>query len=136
MSRPLAPFPLTLYTRQVSGGSLQLEPLLRQLAAEFARRGMDEHVAQLRAYYADHRARQRAARKQKHPSWTEDLVLEWLMILRVPPFDHILPVLERGVPCPACRKHEGQPYVACVFRGGCVRECRGCGARWLEVERE
>lgn len=114
--------------------SFQLEPLLRQLAAEFERRGMREHVELLRGYYVDHRARQRAARAQKRPPWTEDLVLEWLMILRIPPFEHILPVLERGVPCPGCQKHEGLPYVACVFPGGCVRECRGCGGRWLEGE--
>jgi hypothetical protein len=130
---PLAQILVSLYTWIVSG-SFQLEPLLRQLAAEFARRDMKQHLELLRAFYRDHRARQRAAHAQPRPPWTENMILEWLLILQIPPFEHVLPTLTRGAPCPSCRKNEGLPYVACVFPGGRVRECRGCGGRWLGAE--
>jgi hypothetical protein len=110
--------------------SFQLEPLLRALAAEFARRDMKQHVELLRRFYADHRAR------QPKPPWTEDMVIGWLVMLQIPPFENAMTVLGRGAPCPQCRKNEGQPHVTCVFPGGRVRECKGCGAQWLEVEGE
>lgn len=116
--------------------SFQLEPLLRQLAREFKRCDMRQHLELLRAVYADHRARKRAANREKQPPWTEDLIIEWLMTFRIPPFEYAMPVLGRGVACPGCGKHEGVPAVVAVYPGGRTRECKakGCGARWLEEE--
>lgn len=114
-------------------GYFQLEPLLRALAREFERRrDMRTHLASLRAFYADHRARQRAAQREKQPPWTENNVIEWLMTFRIPPFEYAMPVLGRGAACPGCEKHEGQPHVVGVRPGGRTRECKGCGTRWLE----
>lgn len=117
--------------------SLDLDPLVLALAEEFRQRGMTGHLDLLRTWYRGFRARKRAAAREKHQPWTEEMVLEWLAIFRVSPFDGVYPALARGVPCPECKVSttaQNQPYVACVFPGGAVRECRGCGARWLELD--
>jgi hypothetical protein len=124
---------LTLY-RCIVSGSFQLEPLLRLLADEFRRRDMRDHLRLLRAFYVDHRARTRAANREKLPPWTEDNVIEWLMTFRIPPFEYAMPVLGRGAACPGCGKYEGQRYVVGVRPGGRTCECKACGARWLEEE--
>jgi hypothetical protein len=125
--------PLILYIKTVT--SLDFEKLILALAAELKRRELHEHVEQLRPYYRGFPARRRAAMREQKPPWTEEFVLEWLCILGVPPFDHVVPTLGRGVRACACTTAEvGLPMIACVFPGGRLRECKGCGARWLERE--
>ena len=114
--------------------SLDLDKLAVALADEFKRRDMRKHLDLLRAWYRGFRQRKHAALWQKEPPWTEEMVIGWLCNFGIPPFEAVLPVLARGVRACACNvKEAGMPAVACVFPpNGCVRECNGCGARWLE----
>lgn len=114
--------------------SLDLDKLVLNLADEFKVRGMRDHLDLLRGWYRDYRGRSRAAMRERKPPWTEQMVLEWLCILGVPPFESALPTLARGVRACACtQKEAGLPQVACVFPpDGCVWECAKCGARWVE----
>lgn len=97
---------------------------------------MHKHVELLRAWYRDYRARARAAlRNTKQPPWTEAMVLQWLCLLGIPPFEHVLPVLERGERACACGALEDarSPFVSGVFPpDGCVLQCPNCGVQWLE----
>jgi hypothetical protein len=109
------------------------EPLFRslviQLAREFKRRGMERHVWALRRYYADHLRRQREG-----SAWTETLLVEWLCLMRIPPFHRVYEVLPRGASCPVCSRHDerGSPsmWVETAFPGGAKVHCR-CGMSWL-----
>lgn len=114
--------------------SLDLHKLTLALAEQFKQRGMHKHVDELRVWYRGYRSRSIAAQREKKPPWTEAMVIEWLCILAVPPFENVLPVLARGVRACACTtKEAGLPAVACVFPPkGCVWECSRCGARWVE----
>ena len=115
--------------------SLDLDKLVLALAAEFQRRGMPAQLDLLRPYYRDFRARKLAALREKRPPWTEEMVLEWLCILKVPPFENVLPTLGAGERACGCNtKDVGLPMIACVFPGGRLRECKGCAVRWLERE--
>ncbi len=111
--------------------SLDLDKLIVRLAEEFKARDMRKHLDALRVYYRDFRRRKHAAMAQREPPWTEELVISWLSYLRVVPFENVLPVLARGVKACAC-DDKGPAMVACTFPRGCVRECEGCGMRWLE----
>lgn len=113
------------------------QPLVLQLADEFKRRDMRDHVALLRAFYRDYLRRKRALSGQARPAWDEESVVEWLMIFRVPPFEDVLPVLGRGVPCPQCRvqtNRREKTTIRCVFPDGILHQCFGCEARWLELK--
>jgi hypothetical protein len=94
---------------------------------------MERHVWLLRRYYADH------LRREREPNlWTERLVVEWLCLLRVPPFDRVYQVLPREAPWPICSSTEkrGAPslWVESAFPGGAKLRCR-CGASWLQLDR-
>ena len=124
-----------LYVRAVSDFSL--EPLVLALAAEFKRRDMRAQLASLRGFFRVYKARKRTLAREARPAWDEDMVITWLCIFRVPPFESAYPVLARGVPCPSCRAEMGdgrRATVRCVFPGGTLRACWSCDARWLEID--
>jgi hypothetical protein len=63
------------------------------------------------------------------------MVVEWLCLLRIKPFEGALPVLQHGAPCPGCgavgERASPATFIKAVFPGGCLEECRRCEARWL-----
>ena len=111
------------------------ENLLIALGREFRRRRMGGHLQALRSYYRRRHRRALAEALSEHRAWDENVVLEWLAILRIEPFDRVYAVCEREAPCPACvatRGHGGGEVDYCaVFPGGQLRQCRVCKHAWL-----
>ncbi len=71
--------------------------------------------------------------------WSEDHVLEWQRLLKIPPHENDYPILPRGSPCPRCGSRSADRTatgtVVCVsFPGGWAERCLGCRARWLHEE--
>jgi hypothetical protein len=101
--------------------------LTERVGRELTKLGLAAHVKRLRRYYADVRA--------GRPSevWTHAMSVEWLRVLRLPPYEHDYPVLPRMsiCPCPTPQK-----LTQMVFPGGAKLRCAGCGAQWLELERQ
>jgi hypothetical protein len=60
--------------------------------------------------------------------------VEWLRVLRLPPHEHDYPVLPRMSDCRECPS--SQKVTQMTFPGGSKHRCGGCGAQWLELERE
>jgi hypothetical protein len=111
-----------------------LEPILRALAAEFERLGMQHHLEQLRMFYRAHRARKRWLSGQARPPWDVELTLQWACVLRVPPFERVYPVLGDDAPCPQCsaaRDALTGTTVRLAWQGGWLMQCQRCDARWI-----
>jgi len=117
------------------------------LGKEFARRKMDRQLASLRRFYADLRRRQQEAKRMaqdesrrvaERASWTEQDVITWMMLLRIPPFQPPYPVLPWGARCPGCRDESklgaATAFTRTSFPGGSVHECRHCGATWMRED--
>jgi len=76
---------------------------MRALAEAFKQRDMQDHLKLRRAFYRGHHAREREALlARKTPVWTEDTVIDWLCLLRIPPFEHHYPAIDSAAPCPSC----------------------------------
>ncbi len=114
--------------------ALRLEPLMVVLGKEFERRGMAAHLEALRAVWC-----LRMARPQQPGQWTEEMVLEWLALLRVPPLDRVYPVQPRNAPCPRCgtlsRPGVHHAHVKLTWPGGWKEQCASCGATWVCEDR-
>lgn len=122
-----------LYTQPVSG-DFDLEPLLRQLAAEFTRRDMRGHVELLRGFYRRYARAKHASVLAAKPVWEVDLVLEWMCMLRIPPFEHAYAVLPGVTKCPTCvgiASPTSGVFTHCAVPGLLVLQCLQCGGRWL-----
>jgi hypothetical protein len=116
---------------------LQLLEYVRLLGAEFARRGMRQHVSKLRVYYVALKKGLTTPGHDLEVKWTEPFVIEWLKTLRVPPFEKAYPVRPRGSPCSRCQKSREQQsavFTDSNFPGGTKMRCRGCGTAWLEMD--
>lgn len=111
------------------------ENLVIALGREFRRRRMGGHLQALRSYYRRRHRRALAEALSEHRSWDENVVLEWLAILRIEPFDRMYAVQEREAPCPACVQKRGvagaEVDYCAVFPGGQLRQCRACKHMWL-----
>jgi hypothetical protein len=109
-----------------------------QLAAEFRRRNMDTHLACLRQFYADQRRRKKARQRSGDKTWDENMVIQWLGLLRIPPFRAMYPCLPRESPCPKCgaavERSSPPTFVRSVWPGGCLKQCRRCETSWLNDE--
>jgi hypothetical protein len=107
--------------------------LVTELGREFKRRGMERHLWALRRFYREYLLHETEPRL-----WSFDLVIEWLCLLRIGPFDHVYKVLPRGAPCPRCGSAEarGAPAVwtEAVWSGGAKLHCTRCGAAWLQLD--
>ena len=71
--------------------------------------------------------------------WNADSVIEWLKVLRVPPWDRAYPVRPRGSACRRCPRGDGHPVETTTllsYSGGAKMGCRACGDAWLELESE
>lgn len=114
---------------------LDFKAALEQLGREFTRRGMHRHAAKLRVFYAHFLRRQRELQPRE---WSETIVIEWLRLLRIPPFDTVYAVVPSGtMSCPYCPP-DGEiwdRFVKRVFEGGWLAECRRCARAWVVDER-
>ena len=96
-----------------------------RIAAEFTARDMRQHLPLLRRYYAD-------VRDGREPQpWNDDLVIDWAMAFRVPPFEHALEVRPMSSRC-ACETAEQSSTRPMCFPGGWLVTCLSCQRRWLE----
>jgi hypothetical protein len=115
----------------------RFEELVIALGREFRRRRMNGHVAALRRFYRARRRRATFEELASERSWNEDVVIEWLSIFRIAPFDRIYAVQPKDAPCPRCAKGHAQgadvDYRA-IFPGGRLQQCRACKAVWLSSD--
>jgi hypothetical protein len=107
--------------------------LVVRLGREFSRRGMREECRRLRLYYLALEHGLVAGKNRIEVSWDEDLVIEWLRILRVPPHHRHYPV-RPGTLCAHCEHRPGTVVTKLVFPGGARMECLQCGARWIRSD--
>ena len=118
----------------------RLAELVVALGRAFRVREMKSHVRSLRLYYlALKHGLVTGERHQLKAEWTEDAVIEWLRILRVPPYHSSYPVLPRGSVCPKCPKGDGHPVettTLLTFAGGAKMGCRRCAMGWIELDEE
>jgi hypothetical protein len=116
---------------------VRFEELVVTLGREFRRRRMNSHVAALRRFYRERQRRVAFQELASERSWDEDVIIEWLSIFRIPPFDRIYVLQPREAPCPNCAKGHAQgadvDYRA-VFPGGRLQECRACKTAWLSSD--
>ena len=105
--------------------------LVVRLGREFSRRGMREECRRLRLYYlALEHGLVAAGKNRIEVAWDEDLVIEWLRILRVPPHHRHYPVRPSTL-CARCEQRAGTVVTKLVFPGGARMECLQCGGRWI-----
>jgi hypothetical protein len=103
------------------------EVAVTALGEEFNRRGMLEHVALLRRFWAQWKRRQPAG----VDDWGWEIVIEWLGLLRIPPLDHVYS-LHPGASsiCPGCEliSDPAAPTAVAIRRwaGGTMVECQRC----------
>lgn len=112
-----------------------LEPKLRELAEQFKARDMRAHVGLLRDFYRRYaRAKRASLLAGKQPRWEIDLVLEWLCVLGIAPFDHVYPVRAHGSRCAHCTEQRDPlsgTFVRTSIQGRALSECTRCGGRWI-----
>jgi hypothetical protein len=123
-----------LYVRSVMPRRLDLSAAVTELGKEFVRRGMTEHRAQLRGFWRQWKGGDQPGRKKGDWSW--ELVVEWLCLLRIPPFEKIFPLHPRASSiCPGCEviseRESPTAITVSTWAGGCLTECRRCGVCWL-----
>jgi hypothetical protein len=94
-------------------------------AERSARIGLPEHVARVRTYYAALRA------GRPSDAWSHEMNVEWMRLLRAPPYENDYPVRPRMSDCPACDL--SRKYTVAVFPGGSKHQC-ACGVQWLELD--
>ena len=66
------------------------------------------------------------------------MVIGWLSLLRIPPFEHVYKVLPRGAPCPNCgatgERAAPATFVHGSWPGGWIEQRRRCETSWLHEE--
>jgi len=119
-------------------GSDELLRRVEQLGREFVRRGMEVHARKLRVYYLALRHRLASPHKgEVEVRWSEERVLEWLKVLRLPPFEGVYGVRPWGSGCLRCEKTGNDRtsiHTEQTFPGGAKMSCYACGDVWLEEE--
>ncbi len=100
------------------------------LGCEFSRRGMPDHCDRLRLYYLALRHGLDSARHRVEIHWDETLVVEWMRLLRLPPYEDDYPQRDT-TSCATCESRPGTVVTKGVFPGGAKLECLQCGAQWL-----
>ena len=107
--------------------------LVVRLGREFSRRGMREECRRLRLYYLALEHGLCAGKNRIEVAWDEDLVVEWLRILQVPPHHGHYPARPSTL-CARCEHRPGTVVTKLVFPGGARMECLQCGARWIRID--
>jgi hypothetical protein len=116
---------------------LDVDKLMVEVAARFQEHGMVKHLESLRVLYRERQRERRAhARSKSSPPWNEDLVIEWAALWRIPPFENVYPVLQRGSLCPcssgaAAPGHDAKSFIEITFPEGHLVCCGSCKTRWL-----
>ncbi len=109
-----------------------------QLGRAFRERGMGMHARALRLYWlAVRHGLASGDRAVVKVEWNSDAVIEWLKVLRVPPWEGAYPVRPRGSSCRRCPRGDGHPVETTTllsFGEGAKMGCRRCGDAWLELE--
>jgi hypothetical protein len=100
--------------------------LAERVGLELRRHGLLKHVEHLRRYYLT----VRSARSPAPGEWTEAMVVEWAMILRLPPHEGAYSVRPR---MSKCRCPSPKTYTQMVWPGGCKSACGNCHDVWLEL---
>jgi hypothetical protein len=111
--------------------AFDLQALVIQLGHEFKRREMPKHLQLLRDYY------RREFRALEAPAWSTSMVLEWLALLQLGPFEKIYEVQPMMSGCPRCP--ESDKFVTAtvtVWDDGALMRCSLCGFMWLQLHRE
>jgi hypothetical protein len=108
----------------------RLLELVVALGGEFSRRGMMDHCDRLRLYYLALRHGLDSTRHRVELHWDEGIVIEWMRLLRLPPYQDHYPLRESNA-CAACESRPGTVVTKGVFPGGAKLECLQCGAQWL-----
>jgi hypothetical protein len=116
----------------------ELLSMVKRLGAEFRKRGMQGHLAPLRLYWlALRHDLVQADRHGLHVQLSEEMVVEWFKLLRLPPYERAYPVQAPGSRCPRCVPGDG-PAMEVVteqtFPEGRKVACLACRAAWLELE--
>jgi hypothetical protein len=109
--------------------------MVHRLGEEFRRRDMRTHLTPLRIYWLAlrHGLVQDEAHAL-HLTLSEETVVEWFKLLRLPPYQQAYPVRPTGAPCPACGPEGGELTTERTFPGGRKVVCLACRRAWLEVE--
>jgi hypothetical protein len=123
----------------MSGRPLDMEALIKAIAAKFKQYDMQGHLRLLRAYYRERRRRRLAlwSGSGERP-WNEDMVLNWAVLWRVPPFEHAIQIKPERSPCACGEGREAHAHAnvfsGTVFPEGRVVHCCRCDAFWLELD--
>jgi hypothetical protein len=118
----------------------ELLSMVKRLGAEFRKRGMQGHLAPLRLYWlALRHDLVQADRHGLHVQLSEEMVVEWFKLLRLPPYEHAYPVQAPGARCPRCARGDGpamemEVVTERTFPEGRKVACLACHAAWLELE--
>lgn len=116
-----------MYIRSV----FDLEPYMVELGHKFQEHDMRRHLEHLRRYYREHRRRARVqAARAGVEAWEVDLVLTWLFLFQISPFEHFYGELAEGGPCPCGQKH-AYNRGGVSFPGGRTWTCAACTREWL-----
>ena len=108
----------------------QLLDFVVALGCEFSRRGMPDHCQRLRLYYLALVHGLDTSRHRVEVHWDEDLVIEWMRLLRLPPHRDHYPLRDTTA-CGRCESRPGTVVTKGVFPGGAKLECLQCGAQWI-----
>jgi hypothetical protein len=112
--------------------------MVKRLGDEFRRRGMRAHVAPLRIYWLA--LRHGLVQDREHAlrlTLSEETVVEWLKVLRLPPYEDAYRVRPTGSACPSCvggDTRASEVATERTFPEGRKVVCLGCRTAWLEME--
>jgi len=99
---------------------------------------MHGHLAPLRLYWlALRHGLVESERHGLHVQLSEEMVVEWFKLLRLPPYERAYPVQAPGARCPQCRPGEGpatEVVTERAFPEGRKVACLTCRTVWLELE--
>jgi hypothetical protein len=114
----------------------ELLAMVKRLGAEFRKRGMHGHLAPLRLYWlALRHDLVQTERHGLHVRLSEEMVVEWFKLLRLPPYEHAYPVQPPGARCPRCPPGDAHDVVTeRTFPEGRKVACVVCRTAWLELE--
>ena len=109
---------------------LPLEPLILRLADYFKKHKREDLLTKLRHYWV-------YEKRRPLEQWSPQDLLEWFARLRIPPFDQLYAIRDRGKPCPFCKENDSR-YIqtAVIFPGGSVARCRRCQGKFLDGHAE
>jgi hypothetical protein len=113
-----------------------LVAMVRQLGEEFRRRDMRAHVGPLRIYWLA--LRHGLVRDERHAlqlTLSEETVVEWFKLLRLPPYQDAYAVRPPGSACANCAPGgSGEVAAERTFPDGRKMTCLVCHSTWLEME--